>query len=707
MKPAPHQQPPDEFLKTSEIAFWILILVLTSLALLLPLLPGERVALIAATASGAAIYWLYSTWLGRRYEAYHWLNWLNLITTTFLVSAITYLLEPHNIHIEVLYIPIIASAGVQAGRRAAWLATLLAAVGFTASELLHNFPNINHASLGTHLVMIVAGGFFTGQLTALLQARLDLLSKRNRYLSLITQAQLVAAAPDDFDQALYCLAEIIQTHLPAQECHFLILSKNALPDEEDRRQNDRASLSVLHLPAAVLQEMTSWLSESEPNTPLKLTSNQIETFRQLLNPPPLAAEAQSGDGEYWLVPLQTGEAVLGALLLKIGVSSSWDMDDPELRGIIQTLASQIAAALNNRQLLHSLQDQAQRLAVLNEVGKAINSTIELPQLLELIYQQLGRIIPTDTYFVGLYDEAEGMVDLRIFIDDGERFPPTRNPLGRGFASYVLEAKAPLLVRHLSREMDTLPVKPIVLGKNRMSESWLGVPLMIGDHVLGLIAVASYSANAFDEEDVSLLVSLASQAALALDNANQHDRVKEQARRDSLTGAYNHGYLVQRLGEEVAASRQSGLPVSLIMLDIDFFKEYNDQYGHVVGDEVLRQIVIAIQTHIKKTDIVGRWGGEEFAIVLLNSLPEVALQVANRVRHTLAGLRLRDPRGQLIPSPTVSQGIACFPLNASDAFELVDVADQALYVAKHKGRDQVEIASVPPSAAGQSAAPAVE
>jgi diguanylate cyclase (GGDEF)-like protein len=170
-------------------------------------------------------------------------------------------------------------------------------------------------------------------------------------------------------------------------------------------------------------------------------------------------------------------------------------------------------------------------------------------------------------------------------------------------------------------------------------------------------------------------------------------VEEQARCDSLTGVYNHGYFVAQLNKEITQGSQEK-PVSLIMLDIDFFKQYNDTYGHIIGDQVLRLIVQAIRAHIKQTDTVGRWGGEEFGIVLPKTTLEQAQIVANRIRQTLLTMPLTDESGKAFPKPTVSQGIATFPDHANDAGQLVDVADAALYEAKHAGRDQVRVAGTP-------------
>ena len=344
-------------------------------------------------------------------------------------------------------------------------------------------------------------------------------------------------------------------------------------------------------------------------------------------------------------------------------------------------------------LAGTIQRQTARMTVLNEVARALSSTIEMDQLLDLIYQQLSRIIPTDSYFVGICAPNRAFIEMQIIVDDGERFPKQKIPYGEGLSSQVIQQRQPLHIRRLSIEKNSLPIKPLPIGSAKRSESWLGVPLLMTDGFTGVLAVASYQPNAFKEDDITLLSNIAGQVALALDNARHHAQVEEQARCDSLTGVYNHGYLVAQLNKEIAQGSQAK-PVSLIMLDIDFFKQYNDTYGHIIGDQVLRLIVQAIRAHIKQTDTVGRWGGEEFGIVLPKTTLEQAQIVANRIRQTLLTMPLTDESGKAFPKPTVSQGIATFPDHTNDAGQLVDVADACLYEAKHAGRDQVRVAGTP-------------
>jgi diguanylate cyclase (GGDEF)-like protein len=129
-----------------------------------------------------------------------------------------------------------------------------------------------------------------------------------------------------------------------------------------------------------------------------------------------------------------------------------------------------------------------------------------------------------------------------------------------------------------------------------------------------------------------------------------------------------------------------------MLDIDFFKQYNDTHGHLVGDKILHALCTAIKNNIKQSDSVGRWGGEEFVIALVGANGDQAIHVAERIGETLSKLRVEDRDQKTVAVPTVSQGIAVFPLEETDIYRLIDLADKRLYIAKARGRNQVEPAA---------------
>ncbi len=385
------------------------------------------------------------------------------------------------------------------------------------------------------------------------------------------------------------------------------------------------------------------------------------------------------------VPMVLADRVIGVLSTQSDRRAAYDEAQIELLTIF---AAQAAIAIQNAQFFADTQRKMKQLSVLNEVARIVTSAIEIDQLLELIYDQVKRVLPTDTYYVTLVDTEKRIQKVAVLVDDGERFPPCETPYGKGMTGLVINRRAPLLMKKISEERARLGFETVQLGKPRLSESWLGVPMMTSEHFVGVLAVASYQAAAFDEGDLFLLQNIGSQAAIAVDNARHHDEVEDQARRDSLTQVFNHGYIIDRLQKEIEEAKRTGTCLSVIMLDLDYFKEYNDRYGHLAGDAILRSTVQAILHNLKKTDSVGRWGGEEFAMVLPGTDAQLARGVAERIRRTLVQAKIVDDKGRAVPVPTVSQGIASFPQDADLAFALVDAADMNLYRAKSQGRDQI-------------------
>jgi diguanylate cyclase (GGDEF)-like protein len=338
-------------------------------------------------------------------------------------------------------------------------------------------------------------------------------------------------------------------------------------------------------------------------------------------------------------------------------------------------------------LYASSQKRVVRLQVINEFARNVSILLDVQEVADLIGTAIKDALQAETYFLGLVQD-DGQLRMHLIFDEGEYYPPESVPLEGSLSGWVIRNQESLFIADLRNEIDLEGVKLVLMGKNKTSLCWMGVPLH-ARHIDGIIAVASYRPNDFSRTDLELLENLAQQAALVLDNAYHHAEVQAQSRLDSLTGVYNHGHIVKVLNEEAQNCTLNNLPLSLIMLDIDFFKNYNDTYGHVVGDQVLTVLTQAIRQHIKSTDSIGRWGGEEFTIVLPGTNGLQAQQVAERVQETVSSLSLCDRDGKLLPFPTVSQGLAIFPKEAKDVFKLIDLADQRLYTAKKRGRNQIE------------------
>lgn len=688
----------EKILRPIEIAYWITIAGIPALVWAFPLSQTDWRHLLVISGVAALFILILFHFILPRYPDQGWLIYPGTIVTILFIALYSYLLEPYGIEVDILYLGVIACVGTLNGKNLSLGTTLLA----VAAELLVSVGR----SAGVPAILLTAGiqaatlalaGYLVSHLTGAAYQNLLFSGKKTRYLTTLLQTGIVASRSTDLKWTLSQVAEIITHDLPVTTCQICLLDPGSgHSDQAPVRLITYGSYPIRPMPGWKMYAYNDRLLSDWPALQQILESGEVKILQRDANNAPQDQQLLENmffDGiqSACLFPLVVQDKPLG--IIAAGEARSWRREpfSRDKLELLHTLATQISIAIYNIQLYQESNRRAERLELLNQIGKTISSTLELDQLLELIYQQITAVIASDTYYVSLYYAEENILDLRILYDDGQRFAPQTIQLGHGFASWVIANRRPLLVRHLSQEIDHLPARPIHLGSDRQSESWLGAPMIAGDLCLGMIALASYTPNTFGEDDASLISSVAAQAALAVDNARQHAAVKEQARRDSLTQVYNHSHLLLRLNEEVEQASANDDPVSLIMMDIDYFKKYNDTYGHAVGDEVLRLLAQAIQMHVKKNDIVGRWGGEEFAITLPGATTDQAIQVAQRIRATLAELALDDRNGNPISGPTISQGIATYPTHASDAAELVDVADRALYLAKELGRDQVRSA----------------
>jgi diguanylate cyclase (GGDEF)-like protein len=333
-----------------------------------------------------------------------------------------------------------------------------------------------------------------------------------------------------------------------------------------------------------------------------------------------------------------------------------------------------------------LADKVQRLEAINRMSRSTASSIEVDKVISLVCASVQEALLADTYYVGLLND--GNIRLELFYDDEEFFPPVEIPVKNTLAGWVIENRQPLLLRDMPKELPRLGVTARVIGKPHPSLSWMGAPVMVGKHLHGIVAMASYRRNAFDQDDLELLESMAQQTALVIDNAYRYAEVERLSRLDSLTQVYNHGQFLAYLEEYVQYTVVNKAPLSLIMLDVDYFKQYNDNYGHLAGDQALTLLVMALRQSVRSRDLLGRWGGEEFAILLPETGGLQATQVAERIRMNLRSMMITTQDGKSIPMPTVSQGIAIYT-EASSGEKLVDLADQRLYQAKDRGRNQIE------------------
>jgi diguanylate cyclase (GGDEF)-like protein len=379
-----------------------------------------------------------------------------------------------------------------------------------------------------------------------------------------------------------------------------------------------------------------------------------------------------------------------ALLATLTLSIPYSLDLLDQQGSLLNLGMPFIVSLIVMESILQIKDTTQqhihRLETINKVSRQIMLSLDREQTISLLDKTIQETLEADTYFIALLRDNE--IHLDLFYDDGQYYNGAKVPLDGTLSGWVIKNQKELFLPDLRKEAELDGVKVFVIGKEKTSLSWMGVPLT-APNVRGVISLGSYQPNEFDSADMELLSNLAQHITVALDNTIRHAQVEEQARLDSLTGVYNHGYFLKKLAEQAADSSATNTCLSLIMLDIDFFKQYNDICGHLVGDRILRTLCTAIRHHIKQSDAVGRWGGEEFVISLPGASGLQALQVAERIGLTMAALRVEDREQRRIPVPTVSQGIALYPTEADEIYRLIDLADRRLYIAKERGRNQIE------------------
>lgn len=349
------------------------------------------------------------------------------------------------------------------------------------------------------------------------------------------------------------------------------------------------------------------------------------------------------------------------------------------------LAPHVSIFLDNAILFRRSEEKVAQLTSLIRVVDAINTATNLDQLYSLALDVVKGLFAVDRALINLLDVQSGtMWTVRSFgfRAGGDEGLPGQ-PYRIAEECYLLAHDEVFLCA------DTLTDRRcpnMLVGKD--TRSVLCAPMVAGKKVYGILHMTSRYPNAFDQEDATLAKAIGEQIGLALERAQLFEEISQLAITDEMTGLYNTRHLKRVLGEEIKRSVRYKRPFSFIMLDIDYFKNYNDRLGHLRGDEVLRLIANILQQNTREVDVVFRYGGEEFSVIIPEVSKEEAYTMAERIRRVVQDyvfpFEEEQPGGNL----TVSMGIACFPDDAEDAEEIIDNADRALYRAKTGGRNRV-------------------
>jgi diguanylate cyclase (GGDEF)-like protein len=384
------------------------------------------------------------------------------------------------------------------------------------------------------------------------------------------------------------------------------------------------------------------------------------------------------------IPLMVRDEVVGVLDCQ---SDHLDHFDPETMELLTLFSTQASIALQNAHLYSLERQRARQLEAINTIAQQSTAVMELEDLLARVCSVIQQAFQVS--HVSLFLREEGDLVLRAHqgtltpcVPPGGRFPASQEPWSR-----VIGTSGTLVEKDLTAAPDSIRLF-------KESASRMSIPLISFGQTLGVLTLHSSQPHAFRESELQSLESVADICANSIQNAHYVDRVKQLAYLDGLTGIFNRRFFELRIMEEIERARRYGTGMAVIMADIDQFKRLNDEFGHLLGDEVLRQVSSLLHQQLRKIDVVCRYGGEEFAILLTQTTAQQALAIAEKLRRLVEGWQFPGvPR-----TVTISAGIAAFPTHGKTRDEIIRAADNGLYAAKQAGRNRVCLTGLAQSAA---------
>ena len=345
----------------------------------------------------------------------------------------------------------------------------------------------------------------------------------------------------------------------------------------------------------------------------------------------------------------------------------------------ESVNRELCIAISNLDFhLMDLEQARKKLAALYRVTAIAQKTVNEHEVLEEILDGITRELGFTNAAILLLDEATQELKARAHRGYPEGICI---PIGKGITGYAALHRELVYVPDVTNDARYIPG-----AASGVSE--VAVPLIVDDRVIGILDVESSQEKILQDYDLDMLRSLASQIAMTIEHATHVCKVEVQAITDGLTGLFNYRHFQTILEREYKRASRYHRAISLIMIDIDHFKKYNDTNGHLQGDETLRNVAALIKNSCRDVDFAVRYGGEEFAVLLPETSVDEALSIAERLRQSIEEYPFVNREKQPNQCLTISLGIANYPTDANSILELLDHADAALYQAKRSTRNCV-------------------
>jgi diguanylate cyclase (GGDEF)-like protein/putative nucleotidyltransferase with HDIG domain len=382
-------------------------------------------------------------------------------------------------------------------------------------------------------------------------------------------------------------------------------------------------------------------------------------------------------GCFCCVPLVAYDHAIGAMAVFSDQEHAFDEGHLEL---MRVLASEASIAIENARLFNEERTKARHLSLLNTISRNAIATLNPDEMLAKITEQLEAGLTYDHIGIGVLDYTTRELVIQAQAGGRPGILGQRIPLGAGLIGHV--ARNGQMAAYNASSPGDAGLKPLLPD----SVAAIALPVFYAEQLHGILFVESSHPVDFSEEEVLLLRTLADLIAGALHNALSFQKAQEQAITDGLTGVKTHRFFMEALSAEWKRSTRAGRAFALVLMDLDRFKFVNDFYGHLEGDLVLQRVGHILETNCRRSDVVARYGGDEFVILM----PETNMEHARQLATKLRGWVSADP---LLREKNISAsfGIACYPLHGATPQELIQVADASMYLSKHQGGNAVSTA----------------
>ena len=380
-------------------------------------------------------------------------------------------------------------------------------------------------------------------------------------------------------------------------------------------------------------------------------------------------------GSMCAVPLVLYDRAVGVMMVHSPKEGVFDEGHQEL---LRVLANEASIAIENARLFTEEQKKSRHLTLINNVSGHAITTLNPVEMLEKIATEIETSLAYDHIGIATLDYSTKELVVQAEAGARKEARGRRIEIGEGIVGQVGRSGQMAMVR----EANALTPKMVLAG----SVASIALPVIYAEQLLGVLYVESPKPCEFPEQEILLLRTLADLFAGALHNALTFQKAQEQAITDGLTGVKTHRFLMEALSAEWKRSTRANRPFALVLMDLDRFKFVNDFYGHLEGDVILRRVGHILEQNCRRSDVVARYGGDEFVILMPETSLEQAGQLANKLRAWVASDPLLRDR-----NVTASFGIAGFPIHGSTPQELLQVADSSMYLSKHQGGNSVSSA----------------